>query len=220
MTAQASANAGVQAQLTAVQATAETAATIATADAARVAAAQRVFRDSFADNRNGWFTGRFDERETSRIEEGVFKVTWEAQGSSYELYELQEFADFGAEVECVVVAGGRDGSCGLVFAQTPDAGYYVFEVFADYYRLARTIGGVWQTLAEGDPAGGFRPDAPNRLRVLRDGAAIRLYLNDQLLAVSADAALPAGRIGVQTGCYADQGGVEVWFDNFTIWELP
>ncbi|MCG8346623.1 MAG: zinc ribbon domain-containing protein, partial [Chloroflexales bacterium] len=33
--------------------------------------AQQVFRDEFVDNRNNWFTGRYNDKETDLIEDGV-----------------------------------------------------------------------------------------------------------------------------------------------------
>lgn len=215
--------AGLQGDL---QATAEAVASGATALQATAeaqalfAVARQVFRDEFVDNRNNWFTGRFNEQETNEIADGVFKVTWEKQGFSYEVYEVREFTNFIAQVDCVVVAGGTDGSCGIVFAQVPDVGQYEFEVFDDYYRLSVNFNGEWQTLLEGDPTEIVKPGESNRLQVVRSNGEIRLVLNDQLLDRSDDTTLTTGKIGVSTNCYNENGGVEVWFDNFTIWELP
>lgn len=202
----------LQEQQTSLQATAEA--------EALFAVARQVFRDEFVDNRYNWFTGRFNDQETNLIEDGVFKVQWDTGGFSYELYQVREFTNFIAQVDCVVVKGEGDGSCGIVFGQKPDKGQYEFEVFNDYYRLNLNIDGEWQTLVEGDPAGVVKPNETNRLRVVRINNEARLYINDQMVASDVDKAFPSGRIGVSTNSYRDEGGVEVWFDNFTIWELP
>ncbi len=183
--------------------------------------AGEVFREPFDDNRNAWFTGVFREIETNAIEDGVFKVRWAGKGSSYELYELREVTNFIAAVDCQIYQGDLDGSCGLVFAQRRDAGFYKFELFKNYYRLYRVPpAGEPLLLVEGDPTGDMRPNAMNRLQVLRQGATIYLALNDAPLARVDDTALASGKVGLATDSYAPDGGVEIWLDNFVIWELP
>ncbi len=185
-----------------------------------LASGQRVFRDEFVDNRNAWFTGVFQEVEDNKIEGGVFKVIWSADGTSYELYEPRSFTNFIAEVDCLIYSGGTDGSCGLVFDQNDDIGFYKYEVFEDYYRLFIVGEGDPVILAEGDPEGIVRPGEPNQLRAIRQGERIWLFLNDVPLIDITDTTYTTGKIGVTTSSYLEEGGVEVWFDNFTIWELP
>ncbi|MFQ3663551.1 MAG: hypothetical protein SNJ69_14310 [Chloroflexaceae bacterium] len=201
--------------------TATARAVVAAEMATLIGGASEVFREPFDDNRNAWFTGVFQEIETNTIEDGVFKVRWAGKGSSYELYELRAVTNFSAAVDCQIHQGDLDGSCGLVFAQTRDAGFYKFELFKNYYRLYRVSpAGEPLLLVEGDPTGDIRPDAMNRLQVLRQGAAIYLALNDAPLTRVDDTALAGGKVGLATDSYAPDGGVEVWLDNFVIWELP
>lgn len=195
------------------QATAET--------AALFAAARQVFFDQFVDNRNNWFTGQFTDQENDVIEGGVFKVLWSGKGTSYELYEVRGLNNFIAQVDCVVVKGDLNGSCGIVFAQNPDVGLYKFEVFNDYYRLFIVKQDQDpQLLLEGDPAGIVIPNNTNRLKVVRISNQAFLYLNDQLLDSNTDTTFGNGKIGVSTNSYDETNAVEVWFDNFTLWELP
>ncbi|WP_161569278.1 zinc-ribbon domain-containing protein [Candidatus Oscillochloris fontis] len=186
-----------------------------------IASAKLIFSDAFVDNRNAWFTGVFEEIETDKIEDGVFKVQWSARGTSYELYEVRKFTNFIVEVDCLVYQGGGDGSCSLVFDQENDVGFYKYEVFDDYYRLF-VVGSSGDPimLSEGDPVGIVKAGDVNRLRVIRQGAQIRIFLNGTLLDTLSDSTYQGGKIGVSTNCYNDAGGVEIWFDNFSIWELP
>nr|WP_169308089.1 zinc-ribbon domain-containing protein [Oscillochloris trichoides] len=189
--------------------------------AALLASAKLIFSDAFDDNRNAWFTGVFEEIETDKIEGGVFKVQWTARGTSYELYEVRKFTNFIAEVDCLVYQGGGDGSCSLVFDQETDVGFYKYEVFDDYYRLFMVgSSGDPTMLSEGDPVGIVNAGGVNRLRVIRQGPQIRIFLNGTLLDTLNDSTYQGGKIGVSTNCYNESGGVEVWFDNFSIWELP
>lgn len=183
--------------------------------------ASEVFKDEFVDNRNAWFVGVWEEIETDKIEDGVFKVIWAGNGSSYELYELRDLTNFIAEVDCKVLTGGADGSCGLVFGQKPDVGFYKFELFEDYYRLFRVQAeGDPPILAEGNPEGLVRPADWNRLRVVKQGDRMRVFLNETLVADVSDPTFPTGKVGVSTNSYLEGEGVEVHFDNFIIWELP
>mgnify|MGYP005848190711 FL=1 len=182
--------------------------------------AQRVFYDEFVDNRNAWFIGVFQDIELNLIEDGVFKVLWSGKNTSYEVYELSSFTDFIGEVDCRIARGGGDGSCGLIFAQQRNVGFYKFEFFIDYYRLSIILAeGEPVILAEGDPHRITTVGDQNRLRVIRQGERIRLFINDALAADLRDNTLGAGRVGVSTACYNTKGGVEVHFDNFGIWSL-
>jgi len=204
---------------TAVAATAQVVA--ATAESEQLfSGAREIFKEEFVDNRNAWFTGVFEEIETDTIEDGVFKVSWSGADSSYELYEVRDLTNFIAEVDCLVVAGGTDGSCGLVFGQKTEVGFYKFELFEDYYRLfVVQAEGDPPVLAEGNPEGIVRPGEVNRLRVVKQGERIRLYVNGVQLADVSDSTFPTGKVGITTNSYLEAGGVEVHFDNFIIWEL-
>lgn len=200
---------------------AATAVVAGTAEAeALFAEASVVFQDEFVDNRNAWFVGVFNDIETDLIEDGVFKVIWAGEGTSYELYEVRELTSFIAEVDCLVRQGGGDGSCSLVFGAQEDGGLYKFELFDDYYRLyVVQAEGDPVLLLEGSPEGIVRPGEPNRLRVVRRGDDIAGYVNGVPVGEAADLTYLTGKVGVSTNSYAE-GGVEIWFDNFVIWELP
>ncbi len=188
---------------------------------AMFARAREIFSDDFTDNRNQWFTGRFNDIETDVIEDGVFKVLWDADGTSYEVYGVRSFRNVIAEVDCAIVRGGVDGSCSLVFAQNDDVGYYEFEVFNDYYRLyVFSDAADPLIIAEGDLTSTVLLNDPNRLRVIHVDAEIGLYLNGEWLASVSDSTFTEGKVGVATSCYREEGEVEIWFDNLTIWELP
>ncbi len=199
----------------------QTAAALAAEAAELFQRSRRIFYDTFVDNRNAWYTGVFQEIELDLIEDGVFKVLWSGRGTSYEVYELSSFTSFIAEVDCRIARGGGDGSCGLIFGQRQNVGFYKFEFFIDYYRLSVIAADRDPVLlAEGDPRQITQIGDFNRLRVIREGDRIRLFVNDTLLNDLRDDTYPSGRIGVSTTCYREEGGVEIHFDNFGIWTLP
>ncbi|MBP1464788.1 hypothetical protein EYB53_003595 [Candidatus Chloroploca sp. M-50] len=190
--------------------------------AQRQEVAQQVFRDEFADNRNAWFTGVFNEIETNTIEDGFFKIAWTASGASYELFEVRELNNFIAELDCRIHEGHRKGSCSLIFGHQGELGFYKYELFEDYYRLfiiqSNAEPGI---LAEGDPSSVINPPGElNQLRIIREGNLIQIELNNVMLARVNDNTYPGGKVGVSTNSYSDVDKVEVWLDRFAIWSLP
>ncbi|MBC8078154.1 MAG: hypothetical protein H7Y32_18900, partial [Chloroflexales bacterium] len=192
-------------------------ATAATAtEAALVGQARQVFRDSFDDNRNAWFTGRFGDEQNAIIS-GTFQVLHEAAGSSFELYQNRTFTSFIADVDCVVLTKAK-GSCGLAFGAGKGV-RWSFELFSDYYRLSLYEGEGGSVLLEGNPATQVKADDWNTLRVLRRDGQIRLYVNGGFLRAIDDTRLAEGYVGVETGAYQEAGAgpVDVRLDNFTLW---
>lgn len=185
------------------------------------ASATEVFRDEYVDNRNDWFVGTVSDIETDTIEDGVFKVIWTGKGTTYEEYSLRDFTNFIAEVDCKAQQGGVNAGCGLVFGEETNVGFYSFRFYEDYYSLAAVPSEAEATtLLEGDPSEIVNPGDWNQLRVVRQGDEITIYLNGEVLGSVTDGTYSGGEIGVSTASYVEEGGVEVWFDNFTIWELP
>lgn len=185
------------------------------------ATAREVFREEFVDNSNAWATGVISDIETDTIEDGVIKIAWTGRGTTYEPWVERELTNFIADTDCIVQQGGTDGSCGLVFSLQEGTGFYSFDVYPDYYSLVSVpADGDTIVLAEGDPAAFYRAGDWNRLRVIKQGPRIRAYLNNILLADVSDERFPTGRVGISSGSFNEAGGVEVWLDNFVIWELP
>lgn len=180
--------------------------------------AQVIFRDEFVDNRNNWFIGRFEDKESNVIEDGVFKVIRDAKGRSFELYQPRGVTNFVTDVDCKVLAG-NDGGCGIVYGESENVGHWEFEVFNDYYRLSIVEGDNTTMTLEGDPTGIVRPNDFNKIRVIRRDGVAYLFLNDTLLNTSADNRFDKGRVGVLTSSYQDNGQVEIHFDNFTVAEI-
>jgi hypothetical protein len=183
--------------------------------------ATEAFRDEYNDNSNGWLTGSVGDNEVDLIEDGVFKVKWAAKEASYETYGEREFTNFIAQLDCKIEKGGVDGACGIIFAETEGVGYYRFQVYEDYYSLYKIEPDKDSPpLLEGDPSDQINKGDWNHMRVMRRGDEISIYLNEELLGTFNDSSFGTGHVGVSTASFAEAGDVEVWFDNFTIWELP
>ncbi len=185
------------------------------------ASATQVFRDEYVDNRNNWSTGKVSAKETDRIEGGVFKAIWTDKGSSYETYAGRSFTNFIAELDCKAVQGGVNAACGIIFGEQTSGQFYKFSVYEDSYSLY-VIPSAQDApaLLDGDPSKIINAGDWNHLRVIKQGDQISIFINDVPLGSVTDSTYPTGQIGVSTSSYDAQSGAEMWFDNFTIWELP
>ncbi|NJP04150.1 MAG: DUF1080 domain-containing protein [Chloroflexaceae bacterium] len=178
------------------------------------------FVEDFSSNERNWSVGALETGETTTIEDGVFKVRWSGTGASYEVYSGQTYTDFAAELDCALIEGGDNVSCGIVFAEETGVGLYEFEVLNTLYRLNRQEGGNTPiTLVSGDPGGMMQVGQTNQLRVVRRNNEIQLYLNDQLLTTMTDTMFVTGRVGISTNSYSETGA-EIWLDNLRIEVLP
>jgi len=61
-------------------------------------------------------------------------------------------------------------------------------------------------------------DAPNQLRVSVYGDQINLYINGVLVETLTSPNLGPGGVGLIGAAY-EEPDVEVWFDNFQVWQL-
>jgi hypothetical protein len=114
-------------------------------------------------------------------------------------------------------------SFGLVFGySTSRSQGYTFEIYADgsYEIWRRDSSNVWETLwydFSDDIKMGL---VANRLKVVRQGNSISLYVNGNLIkTVSDNTYTGAGQLGFIVSSY-DDDPFEVRFDDFTVYPLP
>lgn len=110
------------------------------------------------------------------------------------------------------------GRAGLIFGNTAGFQFYKFliwpnpGVFGLYKSNGETLV-AWQT----HPAVSAYP-AVNHLKIEREGAAIRLYANDQLLTTVNDNSIVGSGIGVYSNS-DNQANVDTRYDNFIAYPL-
>ncbi len=129
-------------------------------------------------------------------------------------------ADYLVEVVALPVPLRSSGSYGLIFRFQDDNNYYLFALSGRYYSLQAYVQGQWSFLVDWteSPAIEARWDMPNRLGVLARGSQIVLLINDQIVAVVADDAIPTGGVGLAAYTF-ESGVMEVTFDDLAIWQL-
>jgi hypothetical protein len=95
--------------------------------------------------------------------------------------------DFAAEVSARVISGTY-GGYGIVFGINEDwSELYQVHIEAGYYSIWRRSGGTWTALEYWTASDFINASTEwNRLKVVRDGADIALYVNDQHLTTVTD----------------------------------
>lgn len=134
----------------------------------------------------------------------------------------EEFGDFYAEAEATEEAGAADAMLGVIFRYVDVDNFYAFLVSGDgWYALLKYVEGEvsrpieWtETRALETGAG-----ATNQLGVLADGRALAVYANGEELDQVQDPSFSRGQIALLAGTSTD-GGLEVSFDNFGLWNKP
>jgi len=182
-----------------------------------------VFRDNFTTPDSGWWVSADDIGDTFYTEEGLYGI-WLASVDAYIFSWAPNAggfpADFVAEVDAAKVFGPDDGSYGIIWGLDND-NFYWFEVSADgWYTLNRMSDGEWdEPVIDWTESPEINlSDIPNQLRVSAFGDEISLTINGiRIDAVTATSFGPGG-IGLIAGAY-ENPDVEVWFDNFQVWQL-
>jgi len=113
---------------------------------------------------------------------------------------------------------GVYGSYGIAFGLVGDfSTFYTLEIFPDgWYGIYRWDPDDIVTLSEAFSPAIQQGSATNSIKVERNGASIKAYANDQLLASVTDGTYTGSRyVGLAVFSY-DQPNVDIRFDNFTV----
>jgi len=142
----------------------------------------------------------------------------QASQNLYVLAANLPFADFSLSADARF-ASAAYGVAALIFNGTGNE-FYMFTLDSSGSYGLWTHGAGWQTLVGWTSAPNFDATGANRMKVEREGSAIHLYLNDQLLTTVNDTTLigPNLGVGVYTRSYS-QPNVDVRWDNFAAYPL-
>jgi hypothetical protein len=180
------------------------------------------FSDQFEDNANEWPSGdKTDPLATInwKIDAGKFYWLATANDSFVWRVTVQEVVnpDFYLSAEVQQTAGPASAEAGLVFHNTDNSEYYLFEInsqrqFAVYLRAA----GDWQALIDWTDSPTIQETGVNRLAVIAQGSQYSFFANGQYLAGLTETRLTRGRQGLLIGL-SEAGDEGAWeFDNFEV----
>lgn len=184
-----------------------------------------LYSQDFSLDDGSWPTGA-DDRVSASVVEGAYHMAvttpqllaWNNDGYLSTL----DLDDFLAEVDVRVVHPIPSSGYGLVFRARETSRLYAFWLSDDRYELIRMDGSGqrWTWLQPLTPSTAIRLEegAVNRLGVLAEGDTITLLINDTVVFQTQDDTLATGRVGLAVSTN-DVAGIEVAFDNLTVWPL-
>jgi hypothetical protein len=143
--------------------------------------------DNFSNPASGWLIENTPEYSTAYLS-GEYQILVKLQNQV-----AFNWVDFGA-TNYRFEANARpashlDGNLGLVFSGSLTTGFYLFQINNGGYGLWRIEMGpwAWTTLVNWTNSSAINTGAlTNRLKVVRQGANITLYANNQLLTMVCD----------------------------------
>jgi hypothetical protein len=193
-----------------------------------------LFSDDFSNPASGWPTTPQTDPSgrviaTRGYVGGTYQILFSQDASLFQLYGFYVPAqhgllagDFQVEADVWPQSSNTDGTIGVYFDNGSTTGFYDFEVGLGGYYLARYSypAQAWTTLIPLTPAGAVRGGSQvNRVKVVRQGAAISLYANNALLAQVTDSTFPNGFVGLAASNDVNSVGFDARFDNFALYAL-
>jgi len=174
-----------------------------------------VLADDFDDPESG-FTQSSDESIRLAYEDGRYSIgvvpgnsmAWSAR-SGYLL-------DFVMEV--AVSADGEVGFGGVVFHKQGGAQFYSFAITADGQYSLMSSGQAAEPILNWRDSSHIRTGAEtNRLRVVRVGATVSMYVNGQYLDSVEDTTFTEGEVGLIAGTFQGETHALFHFDNLRVY---
>jgi hypothetical protein len=109
------------------------------------------------------------------------------------------------------------GEYGLIFRQTSDDDYYLFEVNGsnEYALYLHSLDG-WEVLIDLTAHPAISTNSPNKFEVIAKGAYFAFNINDTFVADYSDERLSQGAVGILVGL-TNSGEEATWeFDDFEL----
>jgi hypothetical protein len=184
---------------------------------------QILISDSFNENQNGWATG--DEQNPDyasmhwAIEAGKYR--WEAKALNGFVWwvtpDREAVSDFFLSVETHQLDNPQAGEYGLVFRQSDESHYYLFEIDeqGEYAVFIYTPDG-WEALIDWTNSPAIQPGETNQLAMIARGDEFSFFINALPVAGYHDARLSSGNVGLLVGL-SNAGEEASWeFDEFQL----
>ena len=190
-----------------------------------ITAEDPIFADDFTRNTGAWSTKSDDKDLTYTYKDRAFHLRIGKDNSTVwrtntKINELK-LTNFYLEADAAQVEGPPDGEFGLVFHEVNSDNFYLFAIRqAGAYSLWKHVDQEWEALVDWTDTDAVRTakKATNKLGLLVEENEITLLVNDEVLTQLYDDTFGQGMIGLAAGT-VDQGGLEVSFDNVSLWSL-
>lgn len=181
--------------------------------------------DPFDQNEHGWKTGADSDSTLGQVQWDISagKYLWQAQAKDSFVWwvtpTMADVSDFYLSVDVQKTNGPADGEYGLIFRQSGDHTYYLFEIndkgqYALYYHEP----GTWEPVQDWTDSESVLPGQSNRLAVIAQGETFQFFINDQYLASMTDTRISSGKAGLLVGLTNANDKASWEFDNFILRE--
>jgi len=179
--------------------------------------------DTFDDNHLEWTTGEQEDPELAKMSWSIAggKYTWQGRASTGFVWwvtpESESFKDFYLSASIQQDSQPGVGEYGLIFRQTSDEDYYLYEVNgSNQYALFLHSADGWESLIDWTTHPAILAGSPNRLEVIAQGAYFIFNINDAHVADYNDERIPQGAVGLAVGL-ANPEETATWeFDDFML----
>jgi len=172
------------------------------------------YTDDFSDPDSGWPIGD-DSNFTFGYISSQYRIQVKNPPGGLQVTPGAKATDFAAAVSARRTSGTY-GAYGIHFGINEDwSEYYEVVIDANYYSIWR-YDGTWTPLRDWTTSGHINTGTSwNRLKVIRDGADIAVYVNNQHLTTVSDSSFTGlRRIGLYAGSYR---AFDARFDDFSLY---
>ena len=167
---------------------------------------QILISDTFDENRFGWFTGEQEDPALASMTWSIDggKYRWQGKAASGFVWwvtpKSKAVTDFSLSASIQQNSQPESGEYGLVFRQSSDDDYYLFEVNGSnqYALYLHSVDG-WENLIDWTPHPAISEGNPNKLEVIAQGAYFAFRINDAFVADYNDERLSQGAVGLLVG---------------------
>jgi hypothetical protein len=184
-----------------------------------------LFRDDFSQSSSGW-TQIKDGSGTIEYGKDHYRILVNQPGTLLLATQGKSFpGDVSIEVDASKVGGSDDNYFGILcYYQNPD-NYYLLMVTSDGYsgiamrkdgQDALISPGIKFLKMEGIKIG----DTTNHIRADCIGETLTLYANGKQVSLAYNDSLTGGSTGLAVRSGKLEGGVDILFDNFTVYSPP
>jgi len=175
-----------------------------------------LYQDDFSDPSSGWLVSENSHVRVGYLN-GEYQIKIKAPNVIAAIYDDFGVSNYQLEVD-LRAASHLDGAAGLFFGAT-DYGFYTFEISDGWYVVWRNDSDpwIWTPLIDWTPSAAINPgNQSNHLKVVRNGTAISVYANNQLLGTTYDGTYLGSGLGMASEAF-DTANYDARFDNFTIY---
>ena len=182
-----------------------------------------IFGDTFDENIHEWAEGEDDDPLYANIQwslsDGIYH--WEVKAYDGFIWwvrpDMGTFSDFYLAVTAQQISNPEYGEYGLIFRQTDDGDYYLFELDEQgNYAFFIHFQGEWESLLDWQFSPEITIGEENRLAVIALGDEFHFFINDTFIDAIVDDRLDSGKAGLLIGL-SNPGEDAIWeFDDFEI----